>query len=94
MNQGDGGSFGGSDGPALTRKVDLVIGVDASFQMERQMEVQQGGRWTGTREGALFSQRLPAWIQRYESLRRQFLRESGRLQSAPLGLSLFIREGE
>ena len=39
MNQGDGGSFGGSDVPALTQKVDLVIGVDPSFQVERQMEV-------------------------------------------------------
>ena len=58
MNQGDGGSFGGRDVPALTQKVDLVIGVDASFQMERQMEVQQSGRWTGPRDGALFSQRL------------------------------------
>jgi len=58
MNQGDGGSFGGSDVPALTQKIDLVIGVDAAFQMERQMEVQQGGRRTGTRAGALFCQRL------------------------------------
>ncbi len=54
MDQGDGGSFGGSDGPALTQKVDLVVGVDPSFQLERQMEVQQGGRRTGTRDGALF----------------------------------------
>jgi len=58
MNQGDGGSFGGSDGPALTQKVDLMIGVDPAFQMESQMEVQQGGRWTGPRNGALVCQCL------------------------------------
>lgn len=56
VNQRDGGSFGGSDVPALTEKVDLLIGVDASFQMERQMEVQQGCRWTGTRGSTLFRQ--------------------------------------
>jgi len=58
MDQGDGGSFGGSDVPALTKKVDLVIGVDASFQMERQMEIQQGYRWTGTRDRTLFRRGL------------------------------------
>lgn len=54
VDQSDGGSFGGSDVPALAQKVDLVIGVDPSFQMERQMEVQQGCRRTRTRHGALF----------------------------------------
>jgi len=44
--------------PALTQKVDLVIGVDASFQMERQMEVQQGCWRTGTRGRTLFRQGL------------------------------------
>ena len=58
MNQGDGGSFGGSDGPALPQKVDLVVGVDAPFQMESPLEVQQGGRWTGPRDGALVCQCL------------------------------------
>jgi len=38
--------------PALAKKVDLVVGVDAAFQMEGQMEVQQGGWWTGTRGDA------------------------------------------
>jgi len=42
--------------PALAKKVDLVVGVDPSFQVERQMEVQQGGGRTGTRDGALFCQ--------------------------------------
>jgi hypothetical protein len=35
----------------------------------------------------------PAWTERYESLRQHVLGEAGRLQSAPLGLWLFIREG-
>ena len=46
--------MGGSNVPALAQKVDLVIGVDPSFQVERQMEVQQGCRRTGPRERALF----------------------------------------
>ena len=44
--------------PALAKEVDLVVGVDASFEMESQMEVQQGSRRTGTRQGALFCQGL------------------------------------
>lgn len=34
-----------------------------------------------------------AWTERYEALRQHVLGEAGRLQSAPLGLLLFIREG-
>ena len=56
MDEGDGGSFGGSDVPALAQKVDLVVGVDPSFEVERQMEVQQGGRRTGPRGRAFFGQ--------------------------------------
>ena len=54
MDQGDGGSFGGGDVPALAKKVDLVVGIDPAFEVESQMEVQQGGRRTGTRDRALF----------------------------------------
>jgi hypothetical protein len=54
MDQGDGGLFGGSDVPALAKKVDLAVGIDPAFQMERQMEVQQGGRRTGAGDGAFF----------------------------------------
>ena len=42
--------------PALAKKVDLVVGVDPSFQVESQMEVQKGYRRTGTRDGAFFCQ--------------------------------------
>jgi hypothetical protein len=39
MDEGDARSFGWGNVPALTQKVDLVVGVDASFQMECQMQV-------------------------------------------------------
>src|SRR2546430_14142276 len=42
--------------PALAKKVDLVIGVDPSFQVESQMEVQKVCRRTRTRDGSLFCQ--------------------------------------
>ncbi len=42
--------------PALAKKVDLVVGVDPSFQVESQMEVQQGCRGTGAGDGAFFCQ--------------------------------------
>ena len=42
--------------PALAKKVDLVVGVDSSFQMEGQMEVQQGCRRTGTGGCALLGE--------------------------------------
>ena len=56
MDQGDGGSLGGSDGPALAPKVDLVDGVDPLFEVESQMEVQKGCGRTGARDRALFWQ--------------------------------------
>ena len=40
--------------PALAEKVDLAVGVDPSFEVESQMEVQQGCGWTGTCDGTLF----------------------------------------
>ena len=42
--------------PALAKKVDLAIRVDPSFQVECQMEVQQGGRRTGAGGGAFILQ--------------------------------------
>jgi hypothetical protein len=35
----------------------------------------------------------PVWTERYEALRQHVLGQAGRLQSAPLGLLLLIREG-
>jgi hypothetical protein len=50
MDEGDGGSFGGSDVPALAEEVDLVVGVDPSFQVESQMQIQQRG-WRAGPDG-------------------------------------------
>ena len=58
MDERDGGSFGWGDVPTAAEKVALVISVDASFQMEGQMQVQQGCRRTGSRGRALFLQGL------------------------------------
>ena len=44
--------------PATSQKVDLVVGVDAAFQMERQMQIQKWCRRTGTRGGAFFGEGL------------------------------------
>src|ERR1035438_8223964 len=41
MDERDGRPPGGSDVPASAQEVDLVVGVDASFQRERQMQVEQ-----------------------------------------------------
>ena len=56
MDKGDGGSFCGSEVPALAKKIDLAVGVDAAFEVEGQMEVQQGSRRTGSCGGAFFLQ--------------------------------------
>ena len=42
--------------PALAKKVDLVVGIDAPFQMESQMQVQKSRRRTGTRGDSFFGQ--------------------------------------
>lgn len=54
MDERDGRSFGGGDVPALAQEIDLVVGVDPALQMERQMEIQEGGRRTGPGGGAFF----------------------------------------
>ena len=58
MDQGDGGPFCWGDGPTAAQKVDLVVGIDAAAQMERQMQVQEGGWRAGTDGRALFCQSL------------------------------------
>jgi hypothetical protein len=56
MDEGDARAIGWGDVPASAQEVDLLVGVDAAFQMERQMQIQQGCRRTRTRGGALFRQ--------------------------------------
>ena len=58
MDEGDAGPFGWGDVPAPAKKVDWVVRVDAAFQKQSQMQVQQRGRRTGTRGYALFRQSL------------------------------------
>jgi len=58
MGERDCGSFGWGDVPTAAAKVDLVISVDPPFQMEGQMQVQQGCRRTGPRGRAIFLQGL------------------------------------
>src|SRR5580692_707260 len=58
MDQGDGRAFGWGNGPTAAQKVDLVIGVDPAAQMERQMEIQQGGSWARTDGRAFFLKSL------------------------------------
>ena len=43
MNQGDCGAFGWGNRPTAAQKVYLLIGIDPAAQMERQVQVQQGG---------------------------------------------------
>jgi hypothetical protein len=41
VNERDCGSLGWSDVPTPAQKVDLVVGVYAALQMERQMQIEQ-----------------------------------------------------
>ena len=52
VDQADGRTLGRCDGPASPEEIYLLVGVDASAQVESQMQVQQG-RWrTRTHGGA------------------------------------------
>ena len=58
MNDRDGSAVGLGNGPTAAQKVDLVVCIDAAAQMERQVQVQQGGRRARTDGGALLRQSL------------------------------------
>ena len=64
VNQGHGMPGGGTDGPTASEEVNLVVGVDAASEVERQMEVQEAGVGTGLQDGALFFLGLGAGIVR------------------------------
>ena len=53
VNEGHGVPRGGADGPAASEEINLVVGIDAPSEVQRQMEVQQGGVGT-RREGDAF----------------------------------------
>ena len=54
MNDGDGMASGGTDWPASTQEINLMIGVDASSEVQGEMEIQKAGIRTRTHDGAFF----------------------------------------
>jgi len=46
-------SGGGTDGPASAQEVDRVVGVDATAQMNGQMQIQEAGVGAGAQHVAL-----------------------------------------
>src|SRR2546428_7292890 len=58
MDQGDRDPFCWGNGPTAAQEVDLVVGIDAAAQMERQMQVQEGGWRARTNGRAPFHQSL------------------------------------
>jgi len=58
---------GGADRPTATEEIDLVVGIDAAGQMERQMQIQEAGVGPGAHDGAFFFLSLGASIIRGET---------------------------
>ena len=58
MDQSDRDPFCWSNGPTAAQKVYLVVGIDSSAQMERQMQIQERGERARTDRRAPFHQRL------------------------------------
>ena len=56
VDEGDGCSLGWSNGPTAAQEVDLEVGIDPAAQVERQMQVQQGGGRTRPYGRALLRQ--------------------------------------
>lgn len=54
VNNGDGFSGGGGDGPRAAQEVEGVIGIEPALEVEGQMQIQQGDGWSGTEVGAFF----------------------------------------
>ena len=64
MNDGHGVAGGGADGPASTEEVDLVVSVDATAEVNGQMEIQEGGFGTGAQDDPVLSSSLGASLVR------------------------------
>jgi len=58
MDDGDGMTLGGPDGPTAAEEVDLLICVEAAREVEGEMKVQKAGIWAGTHGNALLGDRL------------------------------------
>ena len=54
VNEGYGVAGRGTDRPAPAEEINLLIGVDAASEVQRQMKIQQRGIRTSTHDGALF----------------------------------------
>jgi len=67
VNDRYGFSGSGTDGPTATQKVDLLIGVDATLEMQRQVQIQQAGVGTGLAYRALLGLRQRAGLIRGEA---------------------------
>src|SRR4051812_21594826 len=64
MNDGHGVLCGGANGPASTQKIDLVVSVDSTAQVDRQVKIQEATVWTGAQHDALLGLRLGASLIR------------------------------
>jgi len=67
VNEGDGMPSGGTDRPTATEEINLVVGIDPSSEVQRQMEIQQAGIRTRAQYGALFFLSLGAGVVRRET---------------------------
>ena len=64
MDDGYGVLGGGTNGPASTQKIDFMISVDSTAQINRQVEIHEGGGRTGAQDGTFLVQRLGARLVR------------------------------
>ena len=64
MNDGHGVPGGGANGPASTQKIDLVVSVDSTAHVKRQVKIQQAAVGTGAQHDALVGPRLGASLIR------------------------------
>ena len=67
VNEGDGVARRGTDRPAPTEEIHLMVGVDAASEVQRQMKIQQRGIRAGTHDGALLCLGFGASVVRGET---------------------------
>jgi hypothetical protein len=64
VDEGHGMPSGGPDRITVTEEINLVVGVDASLDMQCQMEIQQAGVGARMQHGALFLLSFSAGVVR------------------------------
>ncbi len=67
VDESHGMARGGTDRPTTAEEINLVVGVDASGEVQRQMEVQQAGVRTRAQYDALFFLSLGTGVVRGEA---------------------------